>query len=223
MDNWPVLQVNSVQICPNSVWPRSFTTLPSGYAEPEVLPGSIYGSVAPGGAADGGQAILVGGGYINWSLGRNGWLILVEYVNGWPHCSLTTAATAGDDSIEVNDCTGWAISNYSGTVTGATGVVKDSGWQEAIHCTASTVTAGPGTLTLASELAYDHAAGTIVTTLPDSIEQACIFFAASEALTRGATSTTIHSVGGAAQSSSGGAQQLAEEAELLCHPFKRTI
>jgi hypothetical protein len=220
---WPILQVTSVQTCPNSQWPRQWTPVPAGYYEPEMPPVSIYGSISPGGSADGGQAIIVGGGYINWSLGRNGWLIQVGYLNGWPHCSLTAAATAGASTIAVNDCTAWAITNYYGSATGATGRVADSGWQEAVHVTSSSVAAGPGTLTLASALTYDHAAGTLVTTMPASIEQACIYFAAAEALTRGATSTTIHSVGGASQSSGGGARDLIEEAELLCHPYRVTI
>lgn len=223
LSRWPVLQVTGVKTCPASVWPQVFTAVPSGFFGPASPPLGIYGSVAPGGSADGSQAVIVGGGYINRCLGRNGWAVEVTYINGWPHCSLTAPVTAGATSVQVSDCTGWAITNYQATYTGATGRIADSGWQEAVHCTASSVTAGPGTLTLSSALNYDHAAGTIVTTLPGSIEQACIYFCAAEALTRGATSTTIHSVGGAAQSSGGGAKELIEEAELLCHPYRRTI
>ena len=96
----------------------------------------------------------------------------------------------------MNDCTGWAITNYYGTYTGATGRIVDSGQQEAVHVTAASVTAGPGTLTLSSALNYPHQAGTLVTTMPAAVEQACIYFCTAEALTRGATSTTIHAVGG---------------------------
>jgi hypothetical protein len=222
LSRWPVLQVTQVQTCPNNTWPRQWTTLPTGYAEPEVPPLTVYGSVSPGGSAEGGQAVLVGGGYINWRYGRNGWAVLVSYINGWPHCSLTAACAAGDTMISVNDTTGWAITNYYGT-TGATGRVVDSGQQEAVHVTAASVTAGPGTLTLSSPLNYPHQAGVLVTTMPASIEQACIYFCTAEALTRGATSTTIHAVGGGAQSSSGGARELIEEGELLCHAYRRTI
>jgi len=59
--------------------------------------------------------------------------------------------------------------------------------------------------------------------LPAAVEQACIYFAAAEALTRGATSTTIHAIAGTGQSSSGGARELIEEGELLIHAYRRTI
>ncbi len=222
MSRWPILQVTGVQTCPNNLWPRQWTALPAGYFEPEVPPLAVYNSVSPGGSAEGGQAVIVGGGYITWGYGRNGWAIQVSYLNGWPHCSLTSAVAAGVTTLPVNDCTGWAITDYYGA-TGATGTIKDSGQQEAIHVTTSSVTAGPGNLTLASATNYPHQAGTIITTIPTSIEQACIHFATAEALTRGATSTTIHSVGGSAASSGGGAAMLIKQAELLCHAYKRTI
>lgn len=221
LSRWPVLQVTGVQTCPNNLWPRQWTSLPAGFFEPEVPPLSIFGSVAPGGSAEGGQAAIIGGGFINWDNGRNGWAIQVTYVNGFPHCSLTSAVTAGATSLPVNDCTGWGITSYYG-VTGATGKIEDSGAQEAVHVTAASATSGPGNLTVPA-ITYAHAAGTLVTTMPGSIQQACIYFATAEALTRGATSTTIHSVGGAAQSSSGGARELIEEGELLCHAYKRTL
>ena len=119
LSRWPVLQVTNVQTCPNSVWPRTWTALPAGYYEPEVPTLGVYGCVAPGGSADGGQAILVGGGYINRCYGRNGWAILVTYLNGWPHTSLTSAVAAGATSLPVNDCTGWGITSYNSTSTRA--------------------------------------------------------------------------------------------------------
>ncbi len=222
LSRWPVLSVTNVATCPAGQWPQVFTSIPTGYYAPAVPPLAVYGSVSPGGSAEGGQAIIVGGGYINKCLGRNGWAIQVTYINGWPHCSLTAAVAAGATTISVNDTTGWAITSYYGT-TGATGRVVDSGQQEAAHVTTASVTSGPGTLTLSSPLNYPHQAGTLFTTMPASVEQACIYFCTAEALTRGATSTTIHAVGGAAQSSNGGARELIEEGELLIHAFRRTI
>ena len=223
LQRWPVLQVTSVKVCPNSVWPRTWTTIPSGFYEPDNPPVGLYNSIAPGGSAQGGQAVIVGGGFIDWTYGRNGYVIEIGYVNGYPHCSLTAPVAANATTLPVNDTTGWAISNYFGTYTGATGVIADSGQQESVHVTASSTTAGPGTLTLSSPVGYPHQAGTIVTTMPSSVEQACIYFATAEALTRGATSTTIHSVGGHGQSSDQGADNLIAEGELLLHPFKRSI
>jgi hypothetical protein len=223
LSRWPVLEVTQVQTCPSNQWPQQWTALPSGYAAPLVPPIGVYGSVSPGGSAEGSQTIIVGGGYINWGLGRNGWAIQVTYVNGWPHTSLTSAVEAGVSSLPVNDCTGWAITSYYGTYTGATGTVEDSGQQEAIHVTETSVPAGPGNLTLSSATNYPHAAGTIVTTMPQTIQQACILFCTAEALTRGATSTTIHSIGGHAQHTGGDIESLNSEAELMLYPYRRTI
>lgn len=222
LSRWPVLSVTKVQVCPNNLWPRTFTTLPTGWAEPEVPPIGLYNSVAPASDAQGGQAILIGPGYIDWSLGRNGFVCQISYINGWPHCSLTVAANAGDTTVTVDDTTGWAITSYQG-ITGATGVWKDSGQQETSHVSSSSTTSGPGVLTLSSPLNYPHQAGTIFTTMPAAIEQACILFCTAEALVRGATSTTIHDIGGHAQSSDGDMSGLNSEAELLCHPYRRTI
>ncbi len=222
LSRWPILSVLSVKTCPNNVWPRIWTSVTPGFFEPEQPPVGLYGSSAPGPSAQGGQAILIAPGWIDWTYGRNGWAIQVQYVNGWPHAELTASVAAGSNVITVNDTTGWALTNFAG-VTGATGVIKDSGQQESIHVASSSTTSGPGTLTLSANLTYPHQAGTIVTTLPATIEQACILFATAEALTRGATSTTIHSVGGHGQVTGGDVEALASEAELLCHPYKRVI
>ena len=216
----PILQVSNVQVCPNGQWPRQWTALPANWYEPEKPVIGVYGSSAPSGDASGGQSIIVGPGYISWCFGRNGFAIEVTYTNGWPHCALSSPVAAGVTSLPVDDCTGWALTNYYGTYTGATGSIRDSGQEEAIHVTASSVTAGPGNLTLTATTNYPHQAGTLVSAMPRSVEEACIKFAAAEALTRGATSTTIHAVGGGAQSSGGGATQLIEEGELLIHGYK---
>ena len=219
----PILQVTGVQVCPNNLWPRQWTQLPAGWAEAESPAIGLYGSSAPSGDASGGQAIIVGPGYIGWQYGRNGWAIEVTYLNGWPHASLNSYVAAGATTLPVNDCTGWAVTNYYGTYTGATGVIKDSGQQEAFHVLTATAPAGPGNLALSAPTNYPHQAGTIISTMPHAVEQACIYFAAAEALTRGATTTTIHAVGGGAQSSGGGAQQLIEEGELLIHGYRITV
>ncbi len=223
MARWPILEVTQVQVSSNASWPRSWTTLPAGYAEPEYPPFGIYNTVSPAGDANGSQAILMAPGYVDWSLGRNGYILMITYVNGWPHAEITAGATAGTSTLTVNDTTGWAVSNYSTTVTGATGTIKDAGQQESVHVASASTTSGPGTLTLSSALAYSHEAGTLFTTIPAAVEQAAILFCCAQALIRGATSTTIHSVGGHAGSSAMDISELTAEAELLLHPYRRTI
>lgn len=223
LSRWPVIAVNSVKTAPSGLWPRTWTTVPPGYYEPEYPPYGLFNSSAPSDDAYGGQAILIAPGYVTWNLGRNGYILEVQYVNGWPHTSLTVNASAGNTTITVADTTGWATGNYAATVTGATGTFKDGGQTEAVTVTASSATSGPGTLTLSSALQYPHQNGTILTTLPAAVEWACILFCTAEALTRGATSTTIHSIGGHSQSTGGDITGLNTEAEILLHPFRRTV
>lgn len=223
MSRWPVMAVNSVKVCPNSLWPRVWTSVTAGFFEPEYPPYGFFNSSSPADDAYGGQAIIIAPGWVDWCYGRNGWVIQINYTNGWPHTSLTASASAGATQVTVADTTGWALANFAATVTGATGTFKDGATTESVTVTASSTTSGPGTLTLSSALQYPHVNGTILTTLPAAVEQACILFGAAQALVRGATSTTIHSIGGHSQSSGGDIVGLNSEAEVLLHPFRRMI
>ena len=139
-------------------------------------PLSVYNSIAAGGSAEGGQAILVGGGYINWCYGRNGWAIQVTYINGWPHCSLTSAVAAGVTSLPVNDCTGWAITDYYGT-TGATG--GDQGLRAAGSRPCHRRPRSPpgrGTSPCRRRRTTRIRPGRSSRRCPPAIEQACIYF-----------------------------------------------
>lgn len=213
-------------VAPNNVFPRQWTTLPAGYYDIEHPTIGLYNTVAPSAAGDGGQSIVISPGYVNWCNGRNGVLLRISYINGWPHTSLTAQATAGAESLSVDDCTGWAITGEFGQ-TGAAGVVYDSGQQETVQVTAASATSGPGTLTLSSALQFTHANGVIVTTLPQSVIDAMILFSAAEALQRGATSTTVHQLPGGAGGDAGGKSlgpaDYIKMGEKLIHPFRRTI
>ena len=223
LSRWPILSILSVQVAPNAVFPRQWTSLPAGNWDTEVPPLSVYNTIAPSAAIDGGQAIVIPPGWVNWGLGRHGWLVRVSYINGWPHTSLTSAVAAGTQTLPVDDTTGWAITSEWGQ-TGAAGIVYDSGFQETVQCTAASVTSGPGNLTIASPLNFAHNAGVMVTSLPQQVIGAVILFSAAEALTRGATSTTVHSIPGGGGSGGGkGPEDLIGEGELLLHPLKRTI
>jgi hypothetical protein len=223
LQRWPVLTVVSVQVAAANVWPHRWTTVPPGMYEPEYAVPGLYGSVAPSAAGEGGQAIIIARSYLSWAFGRLGYIAQVQYINGWPHAGIRSAAEAGATMLQVDDCTGWGITAPFTGVTGATGTVYDSGSQEAVQVTAASAAAGPGVLTLASPLLFPHASGVFVSTLPQSVVWACILFGTAQALTRGATSTTIHAIPGGAGSGGKGPADLTGEAELLLHPFRRTI
>ena len=224
MQRWPILDIMSVEVAANGVFPRQWSSLGTGMWDIEVPVVGLYGSSAPSSAGEGGQAIILPPGTVTWALGRNGYLVRINYVNGWPHTGLTVAAVSGSMTISVDDCTGWALTGENTGYTGATGTVFST-VQEVIHVTASSVTSGPGTLTLAQPLGYNHDAGTMVSTLPQSVIWATILFCSSMALTRGATATTVQTIPGGGGSTTGmkGPGDLAGEAELLLNPFKRTV
>jgi hypothetical protein len=226
MSRWPVTGIESVQVSPNC-FPRSWTTLTAGYYAPEWPVIGTYGSTAPGGSGQGGQAIilssLAGGG---WWLGRNGYIFQVQYYSGWPHTQLTATAAAGATTVSVDDCTGWALSDEAGTTATTRGGVYDQGGQdEGVSVTAASATTGPGTLTLSAGLTYSHDPYTMVSALPQTIQWACVLFAAGIALTRGATATSIHTIPGGASGTPAmkGPESLMEEAELLLHSYRRVI
>lgn len=225
MNRWPVIAINSVKVAPNAVFPRQWVTLPSGFYEPEYPASGIFGAAQPTGSGDGGQAIIVAPGYVNWAMGRQGYAIQVQYVNGWPHAGLTASCTANSSTIQVDDCTGWTIPQAETGSIGATAVIYDGGQQEVIRVTSSSTTSGPGTLTLASptQFAHDSNTGIIVSCIPRSIQWATILFASAEALARGATSTTVQEVSGKAQNSSARMDSLRQEAQRLLDTFRRTV
>ena len=60
LKRWPVLQVNSVQVAQNTLPLGSWTTVPAGYWRIERPVIGTYGTSAPSGAGEGGQAATVG-------------------------------------------------------------------------------------------------------------------------------------------------------------------
>lgn len=224
---WPILSIVSIEVSPNS-FPRRWTSLAAGMWDIEYAPLSVYGTNAPSASGgDGGQSIIFAPS-VTWGLGRNGFVVRVTYVNGWPHAGIASPASEGDETLLVDDCTGWAVTSEFG-VTGAAGTAYDSGAQETVKVTGASATSGPGTLTLASPLNYPHAAGVIVSALPASVQWAVIMLATQTALTRGATGTTVQSVPGQASNSNtgGGAglntRDLIGQAKAILAPFRRTV
>lgn len=219
----PVLMINSVRVSPN-VFPRQWQTVPEDHYSPEYPALGLYDSIAPSAGGQGGQAILIGQGYVSWRLGRYGIVLQAQYTHGWPHCSLTADAESGTEEITVDDCTGWGVTTLAGT--GAAGVIYDSGAQEAVNATASSETAGPGTVTLAAPLKYAHEAGVMLSSFPQNIIWGTALFAASAALTRGATATTIRETPGRGAGSGGGPVSqsgLIGQAQKKLTAYRRTI
>jgi hypothetical protein len=195
LKRWPVLDVVSVQVSRNRL-PYCWTPVPAsaiGIASPVS---GLYGSVVPTAAGEGGQAIYVSKEYVNLRYGPNGLAILVQYANGSPHGGLVSLVQNGATELQVDDCTGWAVTSQLTGYTGATGTVYDSGSQEVIQVTAASAASGPGTLTLASPLQYGHGAGTMVSALPQTVVWAAALYCVSVALERGATSTTVQEIPG---------------------------
>jgi hypothetical protein len=223
LSRWPVTGIVNVMTAAANQWPHQWITVPTGLYEPEVPVLGIYGSSAPSDAAEGGQAIIVAPGVINWGSGRQGTILQVQYYNGWPHTGMTVNSTAGDTTIQVDDCTAWAITTPFSNVTGAIGTFFDSGQQEVATVTQTSVTTGPGTLTLALPLTYAHQAGTLFSTIPQSVTWGCILFAAAMALARGATSTTVQSIPGGAGGGSAKPADFIKQGEALLAPFRRVI
>ena len=225
---WPILSVSAIEISPNT-FPRQWTSLAAGQWDIEHPVIGVYGSVAPSASGgDGGQSIVFAPS-VSWNLGRDGFVARVTYVNGWPHAGIATAAVADAGTLIVDDCTGWALTSEMTGATGAVGTVFDSGAQETVQVTAASATTGPGTLTLAQPLTYPHAAGVIVSALPASVQWGVILLAAQEALTRGATATTVQSVPGQSSGSNtgGGAglnsRDLLGQAKRILAPYRRTV
>jgi hypothetical protein len=221
LSRWPILSITEVQVAPNAVFPRQWTTVPAGNFDIEHPVIGVYGSIAPSDSGDGGQSIVIAPGYVTWGGGRNGVLLRVQYLNGWPHTSLTADVAIGATSLPVDDCTGWAITGEFGNV-GAAGTIYDSGQQETIQVSAASVPSGPGNLTVPA-LTFGHVAGTMVTTLPQSVIWATILFASAQALVRGSTSTTIHQIPGGTGGAEKGHGDLVSHAKCLLDPLRRTI
>lgn len=216
----PITRVLGGQVSPSATFPPQWRSLPADQFQVEQPLIGVYGTSSPSDSGDGGQVVLVAPGALDWGRGRNGYILQVDYLNGWPHAGLSAPATAGAQTLAVDDCTGWAPPTPG--QPGATGIIFNGGEQEAVVCTAASAETGPGTLTLAEPLGFAHPAGTVVSTMPQTVQWATILMAAGMALTRGATATTVQSVSGGAQSSRS-PQDLTEEAELILSPFRRIL
>jgi hypothetical protein len=217
---WPVTSVVAIQTSPARSFPSSWSAVPSGLwkvRNPVILSAAPTPSTGP----QGGNRIDVAPGYVTWDHGKGGLDVMLSYIHAWPHAGLTAVAAAGAQTLLVDDVTAWA---------GAVGFVYDGVSTELVEVTAVAATtpiqlpgvggpvqAGPGTLTLAGPLGFQHGAGTVVSALPPDAIRATALHAAVIAL------ETIDAI--ATQSMSGqfagGTGVLAEEAELILDDYRR--
>jgi hypothetical protein len=242
----PVTQVLGGQSTIANSFPAQWTPIGPQYYKIEKPLLGVYGTTSPGGSDNSGQAVLLAPGFAGWLAGRYGYQVETVYINGWPHGSLIEAASQGDMDIAIDDCTGWGpppqavmqagssittvpqlpgqafIAQLTASGTGATGTIYDPGLQEVFATVAAAAVSGPGRLTLATPLATDHAVGTMVSTLPNSVIQAAILYCVYQALIRGSTATSIQASPGTGTGMKDPASY-AGEAELLIHPYKRVI
>ena len=218
LSQWPILGVTAMQCAPSVPLPYQFRPVTTGQWAVERPPLLVTSSSVAADSGTGGQAVILGPGYV-WG-GRGTYVVETTYTAGWPHAGITVAASAGQQSLTVDDCTGWAP--MSPGAPGATGVIQDTetGQQEPVSCVAASVVSGAGVLALAQPLQYPHSAGILVTCLPNQIQWATALYAGSMALARGSTSTTVQTVRGRSQTA-GGTNALKQMADDLLCAFKR--
>jgi hypothetical protein len=235
MQRWPVTSILAAQVSPNATFPRQWSPIPAGSWDIETPVLGVYGSSAPSSSGEGGQAILIQPGYVNWCAGRNGYRLSASYLNGWPHTSLTAEVEAGASTIEVDDVTGFGITDVAG-FTGASAFAYDGASTETVTVSAvsadsmmtlpnsgGTVAAGPGTLTLSSPLTFSHGVGVMVSSLPQNILWATALAATVQALESGIQAITVQNIPGSMTTGGHGTAALETQYQDLLKPFKRVI
>ncbi len=204
--NWPIIQIVGAQYSPSESVPPSWTPIPVAALMTEHTGLPATGSIIPTGAT-GPTAILIGPGYVDWSNGRNGYLIQITTISGFPVAGIDVAAHAGDHSVHVDDITGW----WNGTA-GARGVIYDSPYREEATVAGTTpdttgAITGPGTLLLTQALTFDHAPivgpyqpaqRVLFSAMPSALITAGLYLATYYGLVRGATAATMQSSRGMA-------------------------
>lgn len=103
-------------------------------------------------------------------------IVQVSYVNGWPNTLTSSAATAGASTLGVTS----ALGIYPGTVL----TVYDGASTEQVQV-APSYTLGALTLPLTAPLAFAHAAGVSVSSLPPKVKEAAILLTTALIQTRG--------------------------------------
>lgn len=223
---WPVTSVVSARWTSSNSLPPNWQSIPLNMMYIEA-PSFVPTGISTVGAA-GANAILIAPGYVTWLGGRRGYRVQATYVNGWAHTSLQADVSSGTQSLSVTDCTGLMVWNATNELTGASLWLYDGANTELVQVTSVTATTGPGAVTLKSGLLFTHRASTryplLLSSLPESVQQAGILYSAYQALVRGATATTVQAMPGSQSGGSGShSATLLQDAQTLLTPYKRVI
>jgi hypothetical protein len=234
LSNWPVLQILSAQVSPASATPPCWTTIPLDSLMSDHSGITLSGTIVPSGATPGPSAVLIAPGYVTWANGRNGYLVQVTTITGFPVCGIDQPAIAGATSLHVDDITGW----WNG-VNGAAGTLYDVPLREQVAITGATpdiagAVSGAGTLTLSQGLRFAHTPAVGVTgvadqrillsSFPATLLQAGFYLATYYGLIRGATGAVMQSSRGqASPSGTAGANDWHSRAVEILSRFARTL
>jgi hypothetical protein len=169
----------------------------------------------------------------------------------------TTIVSLTSSSVTLSQAVTWSGTDYlrQGVAPGATSLlvddvtalestsplVREGAWSESVRVNSAAATApvsilndtvtanvGPGEVTLVNPTLYPHAPATcIISALPANVRWASYYYAAAEALSRGATAITAQALPGSLTGSGGGAKGLAgsfiAQAEQRLSPLRRVI
>ena len=225
LQRWPITQIVAVNVAASAGFPTQWTAVPDGYWRIERPPMGLYGTNAPSGAGEGGQAVLIAPSYVNWCNGRNGLRVQVQYLHGWPHAGLTTpghrrhlVARGG----RLHRLGARASNSAANSTRARPGSSTTAPARKPSPAPPPRRQPGPGTLTLASPTTYAHNAGVMVSALPANVIWSSALFTGADALTRGATTTTVRSLPGHAGGACG-ADELRIDAELKLRPYRVTV
>jgi hypothetical protein len=208
LSNWPIVQIVAAQVSSADSVPPTWTTIPMSALMTEHAALPLTGSIIPSGSGPGPTAVLIAPGYVDWSNGRNGFLISMTTINGFPSCGIDVTAHVGTSSLHVDDITGW----WDGS-NGALGSIYDPPYREPVLVAGATPdvageVSGPGTLLLSQPLQFSHVPNVgglyqadqriLLSAMPPSLIQAAYYLATYYGLIRGATGAVVQAARGQA-------------------------
>jgi len=219
---WPVTEVIYAQYAASYVAPPQWQQIPTDYLFIENAL-NIWSGISTESAA-GPSAVRIVPGFLNWINGRNGLRLQLTYVNGWAHAGIVDSVNIGATEIAVDDCTGMFNTSLN---VGRGMWIYDGAETEYVQVAATSVTSGPGTVTLKTPLMYAHAGSiqqpVIISSLPAAIQEAAILHATYQALERGATATTVQNMPGSTVSASGSQMTILNDVKDMLKPYRRVI